>query len=139
MTNPTVYRMVSVNNNLAVAIKNNTKHTECVLEKEGARGDEQRWIVEYGDADSKVAVQSVANGEYLRCNFDAVTKNASIGMGEKYWWEVQDGRNPNTRVKEYRSGCLMAPDPRGTYFDHDTGGNEISALKWKVSYMYPSL
>jgi hypothetical protein len=56
-----------------------------VLEHAGFKGDEQKWIPEFGDEPDTVALKSVSNGKYMH----AIGEQYKIaGTGEKTWWKM---------------------------------------------------
>jgi hypothetical protein len=51
----------------------------------GVKGDEQKWIPEFGEEPDTVALKCVANDKYL----NAIGKGHShVGTGEKTWWKM---------------------------------------------------
>jgi hypothetical protein len=81
----TVY-LSSALRGLVLALKTNRSSTEVTTENITDRDEVQKWTVEYGDEPGTFALQSVANGEYLRC-FEAKS-NGKVGTGEKQWWKT---------------------------------------------------
>lgn len=129
LASPEVYRLIGLDRDLAVTIQRNGQRTSCVLAKEGDRGDEQKWSVEYCDRANKIAIKSVANGEYLGTTFDDATKTHVVGTTpEKYWWWIQDFLEP----RAYRA-CRLQSFPLGAdYLNTYSKGDSITMWEWKV-------
>jgi hypothetical protein len=71
---------------LVLALKDNRPSTVVTTENITDRDEVQKWNIEYGDEPGTFALQSVANGEYLRC-FEA-RSNGKVGTGDKQWWKT---------------------------------------------------
>ena len=115
----TTYHLVSVKTDLAVTAQKSAQSTSCVLEKQGD-GDNQKWVVEYSDEASKVAIKSVANNEYLRID----PRTNAITTGERYMWMAWNGDDPIS----YRSGVLQALSiqDKYMYLEHGQSSTHLS-------------
>jgi hypothetical protein len=65
------------------------KSSAVVVHNAGAKGDEQKWILESGEEPHTIALKCVANGEYLH-GIDEKFKPADTG--EKTWWKMSYDR-----------------------------------------------
>jgi hypothetical protein len=60
-------------------------HSPVMCHNAGFKGDEQRWIPEYGEEANTVALRCVTNDKYLT----AVGENYKpVTMGAKTWWKM---------------------------------------------------
>ncbi|KAK5702118.1 hypothetical protein LTR97_004938 [Elasticomyces elasticus] len=82
----------------------------------------QQWIVEPSDQPNVVAFKSCEDGLYLRNNNPRAVSGAPIGMGEKQFWTLEQGRNPGScliRSNACEIGKSYLNDFQGLYRDNN--------------------
>jgi hypothetical protein len=83
-TSKPVY-IVSYSKGNVVTLRENNNPSAVVLGAAGAKGDEQKWILEFGEEPNMVASKCVANNKYLRI-LDGFAP--SVHMGERMRWKM---------------------------------------------------
>lgn len=100
--------IVSYSKGNVVTLRENNNPSTVVLEAAGAKGDEQKWILEFGEEPDMVALKCVANNKYLRVPEGFAPP---VQMGEKMWWKM--GSNgvhvPGADRRDHTSNAMMWP------------------------------
>ncbi len=82
----------------------------------------QHWVVEAGEEANTVAFKNVADGQYLRNNEPNKINWGKIGVGEKQWWTLEQGKTPGScaiRSNACTSGKSYLNDFQGKYQDNN--------------------
>jgi hypothetical protein len=89
--------------------------------KDQIKGDEQKWIPEFGEEPDTVALKSVANGKYLNVRKENSGADAA-DTGEKLWWKMsRDGVNiPDS----FRLSAIASHDPKKTALQCTNGSSD---------------
>jgi hypothetical protein len=53
-------------------------------------GDNEKWIIEYGDEPGTVAMKSIVNGKYLTGDPKAVTLKTIFLRDDRQWWKLHN-------------------------------------------------
>lgn len=128
------FYLASVSNGHVLAHQENSRPSGVVVENKGDRGDEQKWIVEYGDEPNTVALKCAANDKYLHC-FEGKSWG-KVGTGDKQWWKISN--DDVSAPGACRIGPVDFPD---VYLNHHSGntvrrgasGAKVHMYKWEVS------
>ena len=72
-----------------------SKTPDGICTKDAVNSDTQRWRVEYGNEDNRLALMNVSDGKWLRASTGAAygLVNTSI---EKQWWVIEEGDSPGS-------------------------------------------
>lgn len=66
-----------------------------IVNKDAVNSDTQRWRVEYGDQENRVALMNVSDGKWLRAQTGAAYGQVNTS-DEKQWWVIEEGSSPGS-------------------------------------------
>ncbi|KAK3673917.1 hypothetical protein LTR78_006119 [Recurvomyces mirabilis] len=96
----------------------------------------QRWTLEYGDeAGTKVAIQNVSNGQWLRATSGAAA--GKVDLGDKQWWTLEQGRAPGScwiKCDDYPDAFLC--NSYANYTDNNLVYMWPKQLNWTHSMLW---
>ena len=98
----------------------NTQGPKGVLDCLPKDSKAQHWVIETGEDANVVAFKNCADGQYLRNNEPNKINWGKIGVGEKQWWTLEQGRTPGScsiRSNACTSGASYLNDFQGNYQD----------------------
>lgn len=72
-----------------------SKRPDGIFNKDAVNSDTQRWRVEYGDEENRVALMNVSDGKWLRAHTGAAYGQVDTS-DEKQWWVIEEGSSPGS-------------------------------------------